>query len=137
MRGLPPTSMRSTLEDPELLGRVLAGPTWKPWRILLIAMAGEGLTDAERVIFTRLTGRAREPLQFVEEFWGIAGRRAGKSRAMACLIVFLAIFPLLSARARDGRAGGRAVSWSDARAGAGCLGLRGRHPRGDAASGAW
>src|SRR5271169_5661080 len=92
MRALPPISMREALEDPELFGRALAGPTWEPWRVLLIAMAGEALSDAERVIFTKLTGRAREPRQFVEEFWAVAGRRAGKSRAMAVLIVFLAIF---------------------------------------------
>src|SRR5271165_5805287 len=92
MSVLPPISMRECLEDEQLFGGVLAGPTWQPWRVLLIALAGEALTDAERIVFTRLTGRAREPLQFIEEFWAIAGRRAGKSRAMAVLICFLAIF---------------------------------------------
>ncbi len=50
MMQLPPTSMRSTLEDPELFGAVMAGPSWTPWKVLLIAMMGEALTDAERVI---------------------------------------------------------------------------------------
>jgi hypothetical protein len=83
-------SMRQALEDPELLGGVLAGPSWEPWRVLLIAAMGEGLTDDERVIFSALTGREREPLARVEAFWGIIGRRGGKSRAIATLIVFIA-----------------------------------------------
>jgi hypothetical protein len=36
------------------------------FKILLIAMMGEPLDDAERVIFKELTGRDREPLQRVE-----------------------------------------------------------------------
>jgi hypothetical protein len=52
--------------------------------------AGEGLTDDERLVFTRLTGRAREPLRRVEEFVGVIGRRGGKSRSMATLAGWLA-----------------------------------------------
>jgi hypothetical protein len=57
---------------------------------MLIAMLGEKLTDTERSIFTRFTGRQAEPLQRVEEFWGIVGRRGGKTRAAAVLSVYLA-----------------------------------------------
>jgi hypothetical protein len=85
-------TMRRALSDPALLGDVLAGDSWRPWRVLLIALMGEPLTEDERVIFKRLTGRENEPLERVEEFWGIIGRRGGKSRAMAVLIVFLACF---------------------------------------------
>ena len=65
------TTMRRALSDPNLLGNVLAGDSWAAWRVLLIAAMGEALTEDERVIFTRLTGREREPLSRVEEFWGI------------------------------------------------------------------
>jgi hypothetical protein len=85
-------TMRRALSDPALLGGVLAGPTWAAWRVLLIAMVGEALTPEERVIFKQLTGRDHEPGVFVEEFLGIVGRRGGKSRAMAALVVFLACF---------------------------------------------
>ena len=85
-------TMRRALSDPALLGAVLAGESWRPWRVLLIALMGEALTDDERAIFARLTNRQHEPLERVEEFWGIIGRRGGKSRAMAVLIVFLACF---------------------------------------------
>jgi hypothetical protein len=54
-------TMRQALTDPELLGNVLAGDSWRAWRILLIAAMGEALTDEERPIFTRLTARAKEP----------------------------------------------------------------------------
>ncbi len=83
-------TMRRALEDPKLFGRVLEGESWRPWRILLIAMMGELLTDDERLIFTQLTGRVVEPLEPVEEFWGIIGRRGGKTRSMAVLIAYLA-----------------------------------------------
>jgi hypothetical protein len=73
-----------------LLGSVLAGDSWRSWRCLMIAAMGEALTDDERAIFTSLTGRAREPLQRVEELAAVVGRRGGKSRAMATLACYLA-----------------------------------------------
>ena len=48
---------------------------------MLIAANGEALTDSERVIFKQFTQREREPLQPVEEFAAVKGRRAGGSRA--------------------------------------------------------
>ena len=57
----PRISMREALRDPDLFGSVLSGSSWYGWRVLLIAAAGEELTDDERVEFKRLTGRAREP----------------------------------------------------------------------------
>ncbi len=88
--GRPLVSMRDALSDPQLLGTALVGDTWRPWRILLVALMGEALEDDERVIFTRLTERQREPLERVEEFWCVIGRRGGKSRAAAVLSVYLA-----------------------------------------------
>jgi len=51
---------------------------------------GEALTADERKLFTKLTGRKREPLQRVEELVGVVGRRGGKSRAIAVLACYLA-----------------------------------------------
>jgi len=86
----PSVPLRTALGDPQLLGSVLAGDSWRSWRCLLIAAQGEALTDDERAIFTSLTGRAREPLQRVEELAAVVGRRGGKSRAMATLACYLA-----------------------------------------------
>ena len=40
-RMTPKVSLRKALEDPELLGSALAGPTWHAWRSLLIAALGD------------------------------------------------------------------------------------------------
>ena len=82
--------MRVALSDPDLFGTVLAGDFWASWRILLIAAMGEPLTVEERVVYESLTGRPSEPLQRVECFVGVVGRRGGKSRAMSVLAAFLA-----------------------------------------------
>src|SRR5208337_3331961 len=59
--------------------------------ILLIALMGEELTDEERSVFEAVTGRPHEPLERVEEFWGIIiGRRGGKSRAISVLAAYIA-----------------------------------------------
>src|SRR5215467_6023362 len=87
----PRTSLRAALEDPALLGTALPGDSWKAWRIILIAAMGEPLTNDERPTFTALTGgREREPLERVEEFCAVIGRRGGKSRSMAALAAYIA-----------------------------------------------
>jgi hypothetical protein len=86
----PLVSMRAALADPDLFGKVLAGDSWALWRTLLIAICGEALTVDERVIFGALTGKPYEPAERVEEFWGIFGRRSGKTRAIAVLAAYLA-----------------------------------------------
>jgi hypothetical protein len=85
----PVVPMREALADPDLLGTVLPGPTWAAWRALLIGMMGEALTNEERGVFQKLTGRPAEPMQRVEEFWGVIGRRGGKTRAGATLLVYI------------------------------------------------
>jgi hypothetical protein len=86
----PLISMRRALEDPNLFGKVLPGESWASWRILLIAMMGEALSEDERQVFTALTQREREPQRRVEEFWGCIGRRGGKTRAIAVLAAYTA-----------------------------------------------
>jgi hypothetical protein len=85
----PKISLREALSDPGLLGNILAGDSWKAWRVILIAAMGEELTDDERPIFTALTGREREPLQRIEELAAVVGRRGGKSRSMATLAAYI------------------------------------------------
>lgn len=86
----PRISMREALAEPEIFGRVLQGESWFGWRVLLIAAAGEELTDDERVEFKRLTGRDREPGKMVRELIAIFGRRAGKTLALAVFDVWIA-----------------------------------------------
>jgi hypothetical protein len=86
----PFVTMRRALSDRNLLGAALGGDSWLAWRVLLIAAMGEALTDEERAIFAKLTGREREPSERVAELWCVIGRRGGKSRAVAALLVYLA-----------------------------------------------
>ena len=89
-RMTPKVSLRKALEDPDLLGSALAGPTWHAWRSLLLAAMGEPLTKDELKTFTKFTGRTNPPSQRIDELWCCIGRRGGKSRAMAVLAVYLA-----------------------------------------------
>jgi hypothetical protein len=83
--------MRAALERETLLRHALPGPSWHAWRVLLIAMFGEALTDEEREVYRQLTGgREREPGEMADVFLCVAGRRSGKSRAMAAACVYAA-----------------------------------------------
>src|SRR6516165_7008811 len=86
----PRISLRQSLQDPNLLGGALTGESWAAWRTLLVASMGEVLREDEREIFSNLTGRDREPLQRIDQFAAVIGRRGGKSRAMATLACYLA-----------------------------------------------
>lgn len=85
----PKVTMREALADPDLLGGAIPGDSWLPWRVLLIAAMGEALTDDERPVFTELTLRDSEPMTRVEEFWGVVGRRGGKTRAAGTLAAYV------------------------------------------------
>ena len=87
----PLVTMREALADPRLLGGAIPGPSWLPQRTLLIAAMGEALTDDERPLFTEVTGREREPLERVDELWGIIGRRAGKTRMAGTLAAYVGV----------------------------------------------
>ena len=86
----PLVSMRAALNDADLLGALLPGESWNPWRIILTAANGEPLDEEQRAIFTQLTGREHEPLTPVEELHAYAGRRSGKTKAVATLAIYLA-----------------------------------------------
>jgi hypothetical protein len=89
-RILKPTTLRKVLEDPNLLGTALGGPSWLTWRSMLLAAMGEPLEAEELAVFQKLTQREKAPDHRVKELWVIAGRRGGKTNAMAGLAVYLA-----------------------------------------------
>ena len=86
----PKISLREALAEPALLGHVMQGSSWYGWRVLLIAAAGEELTDDERQEFKRLTGREREPGRLCRELVVIAGRRGGKTTAVVVFDIWIA-----------------------------------------------
>ena len=86
----PRIPLRRALEDKELLGSSMAGPSWAAWRALLIAAMGEPLKPDELATFKQFTGREEAPSRRVDEMWCCVGRRGGKSKAMATLAIYLA-----------------------------------------------
>jgi hypothetical protein len=54
-------TLRQALDDPQYFGGQIAGPSWAPWRSLLLAIMGEPLTPDELATFTSLTGRLQAP----------------------------------------------------------------------------
>lgn len=86
----PTVSLRTALNDPGLLGSILAGPTWQAHRVCSIAAFGEPLDDDERKLFKQLTHRDHEPDQPVEQYVAVVGRRGGKSRCAATLAAYIA-----------------------------------------------
>jgi hypothetical protein len=57
---------------------------------MLIAAMGEPLTADERPVFQKLTQRDHEPLSRVSELEIVAGRRGGKTRALAAIATYIA-----------------------------------------------
>ncbi|AZG75907.1 hypothetical protein [Methylocystis rosea] len=81
--------MRAALDDPALLGSVMAGASREPMRALLLASQGEALTSSELEHFRKLTQREVPPAQRVREMHILAGRRSGKSSGVAALACYL------------------------------------------------
>lgn len=91
------TSLREALYDDRLLGQAIAGQSWEIWRALLLSIMGEPLKPEELELYTLVTGRSSAPSELIEEFWGIMGRRSGKTRAIATLCSYI----------------GTCIDWSD------------------------
>ena len=88
MSGQRLVTMRQALSDPAYFGKQLTGDSWRPWRVLLLAICGETLEPEELATFQSLTNRFSGPSDPVREFVGVIGRRGGKSRCMAVLAAY-------------------------------------------------
>lgn len=85
---------------PELAGPEFSAPSWSTWRIIARLIDGDAhlLTDAERALALKLTGRTKLPEGKVREIFIGAGRRSGKSKFSSMVTVWLAAeeYPQLS-----------------------------------------
>jgi len=72
----------------DLLG--LDAPTHAAWVAVLGASRGDPLLDGETAIVRQITGRD-PPSRAVRELWLAVGRRGGKSRAAAAMVIYLAL----------------------------------------------
>jgi len=75
--------------------------SWRNWIVCLKAIFGLPLEDKEFRVYKKFTNRSRRPRGPFREFWGIVGRRGGKSFIAALILVFLALFRKWE-RPRDG-----------------------------------
>ncbi len=66
-------------------------PSWRAWRAFLKALFALDMSDEERAIYARFTGRESTPHAPFDEAWVVVGRRGGKSRIMALVVVLLAM----------------------------------------------
>lgn len=65
--------------------------TWASWMVVLKAIFGLPLDDAELLVFSKLTNRVSPPTD-PREIYIIAGRRSGKSFMTALIATFMACF---------------------------------------------
>src|SRR5215467_12054421 len=102
---VPKTTLRTAVENPQLLGGAIPGDSWHGWRSLLLAAMGESLGPDELETYRRLTERERPPAERVSELVAVVGRRGGKSRAIATLLCYLACLVDYKARLATGETG--------------------------------
>ncbi len=85
-------TVTQALNDDELFGPWFKDPSWDRWKALLAALFGEPLTDDQLQYFQAHTGRRTAPTAAFDETAWVIGRRGGKSRGLAFLALYLALF---------------------------------------------
>jgi len=89
---VPALSLDEALDDPALFGPLFASESWGAWRTLFRAIEASPARRGDLETFGALTSRATWPTARAREVWIPAGRRGGKTRAMALLAVHRACF---------------------------------------------
>jgi hypothetical protein len=82
--------MRQALFDSEGFGRIMSGPSWAPWRAILLAARGEKLTAAEKTLAKKFTAREKLPIRPVRRLIARIGRRGAKTTACSVLAAYTA-----------------------------------------------
>lgn len=80
------------MTTPALAGAEFSGPTWSTWRIIARLIDGDAhlLSEDEKKLALKLTGRATLPTVPPKEMYIGAGRRSGKSRFSSLVCVWMA-----------------------------------------------
>jgi hypothetical protein len=71
-----------------VLGAVFGKASWDGWRVVLAAIFGLPMSEAQAETYRALTGRTAVPTHQAREVWLIVGRRAGKSFISALIAIF-------------------------------------------------
>ena len=81
------------MTDPNLFGRhFLPLESWESWIVVLSAVFGLPMNQKQRGIFQKLAGFDYKPGLSPNEIWLAIGRRGGKSKIVALIAVYLAVF---------------------------------------------
>ena len=80
------------IDDPEWWAPWFERGDWSAWRVFLAAVFALPMAAPELAIYRECTGRTKPPKTAAQEAWAICGRRAGKTRVMATVAAFLAVF---------------------------------------------
>lgn len=89
-----PITLVEVMTDPNLLGNAFPAATWRMWFAVAAVLFGlpYALTPEEQAIVSECLGGRPLPARQVREGWLICGRRSGKSRFVAAVLVYLACF---------------------------------------------
>ncbi len=100
---------------PTFKRRLLRGDTWAAWKVFLAVLFALPLTDEQRELCAKHTGRTDLPGEAFHEAFVIAGRRSGKSLIAALVAVFLACFKNYDDVLAPGETGSVVILSSDRR----------------------
>lgn len=107
------------MSDPKLFAsffkrRLLRGDTWAAWKVFLRGLFALPMSDSDKDIFRKHTGRDPREEAF-REAYVIVGRRGGKSLIAALVATFLAAFKTYDDALAPGETGVLAVIAADRR----------------------
>lgn len=92
MSGLPTVSLSAALADVDLFEPLFRGRSWHRWKVFCKILFGERMTPSELSVYRHHTERVDPPSGAFREAAIVCGRRGGKSRILALLAVYLAVF---------------------------------------------
>lgn len=82
----------TAMHHDELFGPWFRGASWRAWEAYLAALFGLPMSDEQLATYKECTGRTTAPTEPFSEAWLVCGRRAGKSRILALIAVYLSCF---------------------------------------------
>ncbi len=86
-------SIIDAVTDPQLFRPFFPDlKSWNAWLVFLKAAFGLNMTTEELAVFQACTGRQTAPTDVARECFLVVGRRGGKSRVLALIAVYLAVF---------------------------------------------
>jgi Terminase large subunit, T4likevirus-type, N-terminal len=85
-------SILAALDDKHVFAPHFKGTSWAGWKAMLAALFALPMDDDGLALYRQCTGRATAPASPFTEAALIVGRRGGKSRVLALIAVYLAVF---------------------------------------------